>query len=100
MRFVDRNGKDVSDGTRCLAVRNNGDGTSTIYAFNDLDTLVNDMKSSGLTGPETTPEYWKQAAFHRDCQYTVPDGCDSGTCSIGSCSRVDTGDYSYCMCLG
>jgi hypothetical protein len=100
MRFIDRQGKEVPQGTKCLAVRNNGDGSSTIYSKSeeDLKALINDMKSAGITGPETTMAHWQPSLLGL-CIYTVPDGCDAGTCSSGSCTRVDSGDYSYCACL-
>jgi hypothetical protein len=100
MRFVDRQGKEVPNGTKCLAVRKNGDESTTIYykSEEDFTALAHDMKSSGVTGPETTIDYWRPSLLW-DCQYEVPDGCDAGGCSVGSCSRVDRGDYSYCMCL-
>jgi hypothetical protein len=99
MRFIDREGKEVPNGTKCLAVRNNGDGSSTIYSEEDLNALIDDMKSSGITGAETTMDHWRPILLLLDCRYAVPDGCDAGTCSIGSCQRVNSGDYSYCMCL-
>lgn len=101
MRFIDRQGKEVPQGTRCAAVRNNGDGSSTIYIKSkaDLNALINDMKSAGITGPETNMDYWTAARPLLDCSYSVPDGCDAGTCSIGSCTKVVRGDYEYCMCL-
>lgn len=40
MRFVDRQGKDVPNGTRCLAVHDNGDGTTTIYYKSVTEVLV------------------------------------------------------------
>lgn len=100
MRFIDRQGKEVPNGTKCLAVRNNGDGTSTIYSRSeeDLNALINDMKSSGITGPETTMDYWRTPEL-LPCAYVVPDGCDAGTCSVGHCQKVVRGDHEYCMCL-
>ena len=100
MRFIDRQGKEVPNGIKCLAVRKNGDGSSTIYSKSDEDlkALINDMKSSGITGPETTMDHWGPVLLGL-CEYTVPDGCDAGTCSIGSCTEVVRGDYYYCMCL-
>jgi len=38
MRFIDRQGKEVADGTKCMAVRNNRDGSSAVY-FNSEEDL-------------------------------------------------------------
>jgi hypothetical protein len=48
MRFVDRQGKEVINGTKCLAVRNNRDGSSTVYAASeeDMKALINDLLES------------------------------------------------------
>jgi hypothetical protein len=98
MRFIDRQGKEVPNGTKCIAVRDNGDGTSTCYSGSDMEALIKDMKSSRVTGPQITAEYWKPTLL-MDCAYAVPDGCDAGQCSIGSCTLVVNGDYRHCMCL-
>jgi hypothetical protein len=96
MRFLDRHGTEFSNGTKCLAAHNNGDGTSTIYfkTEEDLNALILDMKSSGITGKHTTRDYW-QPVLLSECSYQVPDGCDAGSCSIGSCSLVDDPDYPH-----
>ncbi|MDB5596262.1 MAG: hypothetical protein JWM36_3223 [Hyphomicrobiales bacterium] len=100
MRFIDREGKEVQQGAKCLAVRDNGDGSTTVYfkSEEDLKVLTANMESSGITGPETTLDHWRPGLLSQ-CSYTVPDGCDAGTCSVGSCTSVVRGDYRYCMCL-
>ncbi len=104
MRFIDRQGREVPNGTKCLIVRNNGDDSSTVYytSDEDLNALVNDMKSSGIIGPKTTTDYWRSVIIpNTDCAYRVPDGCDIGGCSNGNeCTAVVDGDYTYCSCVG
>jgi hypothetical protein len=61
MRFVDREGKEVPNGTKCLAVHDNGDGTITVYrkSEDDLKALIADMKTAGKSGTKITTDYWK-----------------------------------------
>jgi hypothetical protein len=98
-RFIDRQGKEVPNGTKCLAVHKNKNSSMTVYHKSEVNELINDIKAAGRTGPMTTMEYWQPIVPLYACAYEVPDGCDAGQCSIGSCSFVDDPDWPHCMCL-
>ena len=96
MRIVDRKGNAVAEGTICLAERKNADGSLTVYFRTDEDirALIADMQTDGIKGEAVTSDYW----LLDQCDRQAGNACRDGTCSSGTCSTVDSGNFTYCRC--
>jgi hypothetical protein len=92
MTLSNLSGASVLFGVPCLAERDNGDGTTTVYFAADVEQLSSNMVAAGLE-PFDTSE-----AMIRRCAGTAGGGCSGNDECPGHCKRFFSGHFSYCSC--